>query len=219
MASKFCTYCNSNTNQKLVFETSKWHTQEVAFKNEKDDLSESAWTIKNVKEEVFQCLGCERIHIYYTEEVPNKDPNYEPLTYQTPKKIERAQPSWIKDINLDYFEVLGEMYSNYNHSNFISFAILCRTLIDTILTDTLGDIGGFEKKMNQYKSDGHITNSQYDILNFLVNAGNASAHRAFKPSKEISESLLDIVEHTLKESVLNKKSKKYTDDIPARKAK
>ena len=36
MASKFCTFCNADTNQKLVFEPSKWHTQEVAFKKEKD---------------------------------------------------------------------------------------------------------------------------------------------------------------------------------------
>ncbi|ESS73747.1 hypothetical protein MGMO_11c00540 [Methyloglobulus morosus KoM1] len=213
---KFCTYCDANTVQKMVFETSKWHVHEVAFKKEKTDLSESTYTLKEITEQVCQCLGCERIHIYYTEEIPTSDPKYKPHEYQVPKKLERVQPNWFKDINLDYFDLLGELYSNYNQGNYISFSICSRTLVDTILTESIGDIGGFAEKLTKFKSNGYITNTQYEILKFLVNSGNASAHRAYKPSKDIASNILDIVEHILKEDVLAKKSLKQVNEIPKR---
>jgi len=200
----------------MVFETSKWHVHEVAFKSEKDGLAESAFTVMNINEQVFQCLGCERIHIFYTETIPNKAPDYKPTEYQLPRKLERRQPSWLKDINLDYLELLGEIYSSYNSSNLISFSICCRTLIDGILTAKLGDIGGFEKKLAEYKNQGNITSSQQNVLNFLIESGNASAHRAYKPSSEIAENLIDIVEQLLKEQVLVKKSSILTNEIPKR---
>ena len=213
---KYCTYCNSSTKQKLVFKTSKFHVHEVAFKNEKDDLTKSAFTIMSIEEKVFQCLGCERIHIFYTEKTLNEDPDHKPNEYQLPRKLERCQPSWFKDINLDYFELLGEIYSNYNSNNLISFSICCRTLIDSIITSSVGDIGGFEKKLTAYKNKGNITSNQNNILTFLVESGNASAHRAYKPSTEIAESLIDIVEQILKEQVLVKKSSKLANEIPKR---
>ena len=192
---------------------------EVAFKKNKDDLAESVWTVTNITEQVFQCFGCERLHIFYREKSLNQDLHDEPIKYQLPKKVKRALPEWIKNTNIDYFELLSEIYSTYNNSNFISFSIVCRTLIDKILTDYLGDIGGFEKKLKQYKQQGHITKVQFEILTFLINSGNASAHRAYKPSEEISENLLDIIELILKENILHKKTQKHNNDIPKRKEK
>ncbi len=213
---KYCTYCDSSTRQNMVFDTSKWHVHEMAFKDQKDALSDSAFTVMNIQEQVFQCAGCERIHVFYTEKIVNSDPNYKPNEYQLPKALKRRQPTWFKDTNLDYFELLGEIYSNYNSNNLISFSICCRTLLDSILTSTLGDIGGFDKKLKEYKNKGSINGSQHSVLKFLVESGNASAHRAYKPSMEAAENLIDIVEQILKEQVLFKKSFKHSNEVPKR---
>ena len=213
---KYCTYCKDSTRQDLVFETSKWYTHEVCRKKEKDSLAESLWTVMNISEKVYQCKGCERIRIFYVEDIPSKDPEYVPKEYQLPKKLKHSQPNWFKDIHIDYFELLGEIYSNLNNENYISFAICCRTLVDTILTDKIGDIGGFERKLNEYKSQDFITNTQKEILKFLINVGNASAHRAYKPSEDIATTLLETVEYILKQEVLVKKAQRFDEEIPSR---
>ncbi len=213
---KYCTYCNTQTNQKLVFKASKFTPIEVAFKKEKDDLAKTLFTIGVVIEQVFQCLGCERLHIFYTERQLKDDKNFKDNEYQLPKKVERNLPKWLVNINIDFFDLVSEIYSNFNNSHYISFSIASRTLLDVILTETLGDIGGFDKKLNKFLSEGHVTKNQYNVLSFLVNCGNASVHRAYKPTKEVATNILDIIEQLLKEKVLIKQAQAQDPSIPSR---
>lgn len=213
----YCTYCKADTNHKVVASHSKWYPREGYLKKDKDSLAlKEAYTVYNLTESVYQCLGCNKFHIYYKEIHPC-DPSIEEIEYQVPIKREREQPKWFKHVNVDHISILGEIYHNYNYKNFISFSICCRTFIDKLLTDALGDIGGFEKKMRKYQENGFITDNQANILNFLVQAGNASAHRAYVPSKEVAEALLDTIEFLVKEKIISKKTNQYQSDIPSRK--
>lgn len=212
----YCTYCKTKTNQKIIASHSEWYPREGYLKEEKDSLaSKEAYTVFHLTETVCQCLGCNKFHIFYKEVHPC-DLSIGEIEYQVPIKRERAQPKWLKHVNVEHLCILGEIYDNYNHKNFISFSICCRTLIDMILTDTLGDIGGFEKKVKEFKNRGLITEKQSSILDFLIDAGHASAHRYYAPSKEVAEALLDTVEFLVNEKIIDKKSEHYKSHIPSR---
>lgn len=128
----------------------------------------------------------------------------------------RRQPEWTRHVNIDYLPILGKIFHNYNNENYISFSIACRTLVDMLLSDLLGDIGGFERKVKVCIESGHVTAAQATILDFLIEVGHASAHRGFSPAKEVSEAVLDTLEFLLSERVVSKKAAKYGSDIPAR---
>jgi hypothetical protein len=212
----YCTYCNVKTSFEKIAEFGEWKAVEGYFKEKPNSLAEKeAFTVVFLKEEVRKCLGCDRFHIYCTESTPGMNEN-DIKKYRFPKIIKRPQPKWIKHLNIEYFQLLGEIYDNFNRDNFISFSICCRTIVDKILTSALGDIGGFEKKLKKYKEAGHLTESQLSTLKLLIESGNASAHRAFSPSSEICEAILDILEVLLQDKVNTNKAKVYADKIPKR---
>ncbi|AEE87407.1 hypothetical protein FNFX1_1021 [Francisella cf. novicida Fx1] len=191
--------------------------QEVCMKEDKDALAKSAYTLFLRQETTCKCNGCERLHIYIKEIFPSIADNKKNIKeYQYPSKLTRKQPNWIKHINIDYLQLVGEVYSAYNRESFILFSMGCRTIMDRILNDVIGDIGGFAKKLGKFKDDGHISIKQFDYLKFLIDAGNASAHRAFQPSENLARILLDIIEQILKDNILGKEVLSEADNIPQR---
>lgn len=214
--SKYCTYCNRETKQTLLHENQEWVPREVPYKEDKKGITKSVWTPVSVTESVFQCNGCSHFHIFIREWADPSTPIIE-REWHYPQKVNRPQPNWIKDVDIDLYELLGEIYSNFNNDNFISFSICCRTLLDKLLTEDLGDIGGFQKKLDAFHQGGHITETQKNTLAVLIEAGNASAHRGFKTDPELSQVILDVVEHILKEPVNAQRAALHSQNIPNRK--
>lgn len=212
----FCTHCGSETNQEEIVSHEKWYPRAGFIKSEKDGLADKeAYTVYQLTERVMRCKGCDRFHIFYTERTP-ANPEDHVVSYQVPRPMDRRQPEWMRHVNIDYLPLLGEIFHNYNNENYISFSIACRTLVDMFLTDLLGDIGGFERKVKVCVEKGNVTAAQASILEFLIEAGHASAHRGFSPTREISEAVLDTLEFLLRERVVSKKAAKYGPKIPTR---
>lgn len=198
-----------------MHENHEWVPREVAYKQDKKGITKSVWTPVFVAERVFQCNGCSHIHLFIQEWTDTSTPMPE-REWHYPQKVNRPQPNWFKDVDMGLYELLGEIYSNLNNGNLISFSICCRTLIDKLLTEAIGDNGGFQQKLDTYFGAGHITESQKDALAVIIEAGNASAHRGFKTDPELSQVILDIVEHILKESVNTQRAKLHAQNIPKR---
>jgi hypothetical protein len=212
----FCTYCNLNTSFENVAEFGEWKTVEGYFKEKPDSLAlREAYTVVYIKEEVRRCLGCERFHIYGTESTPATNDS-DVKKYRYPHPLKRPEPKWVKHVDISYFQLLSEIYDNYNRDNFISFSICCRTLVDKILTVTIGDIGGFDKKLKAFKSNGYITESQLSTLSLLIEAGNASAHRAYSPDNELCEAIINILEFLLQDKINTNIAQEYENKIPKR---
>jgi hypothetical protein len=70
-------------------------------------------------------------------------------------------------------------------------------LLDRAMVLRVGDRGGFAQKLNYMVDQGYISENERDILEAITDAGNASAHRAYTPSKETLNDILDVTESFL----------------------
>ncbi|MEE9128813.1 MAG: DUF4145 domain-containing protein [Phycisphaerales bacterium] len=96
-------------------------------------------------------------------------------------------------------------------------AMGARALIDLMLTDMLGDIGGFQRKLAQAVKDGMITPLQKTVITTAVEVGHAASHRGFIPTIEQLEDVLEIVEHALKDRyVIQAPSDRLKGAVPRR---
>lgn len=92
-----------------------------------------------------------------------------------------------------------------------------RAIVDVVLTDKLGDAGGFGQKLKKAKDEGWITESHFKVLDAAIEAGNAAAHRAYKPDIKQLNLVLDIVEHLIQSlHVLEASAQRISAKTPPR---
>jgi hypothetical protein len=91
-----------------------------------------------------------------------------------------------------------------------------RTLVDMFMTRHVGDIGGFEAKLSELVDKGYLSTRNKDILAAAIEAGNAAAHRGYKPEKSDVERVIDIVENMLQFDVLDASAKALRSSTPPR---
>ena len=92
-----------------------------------------------------------------------------------------------------------------------------RALLDDILNDWVGDLGGFEYKLTHAVGKGIITQGQRDTIVVALEAGHAASHRGFTPTTQQLWLVLDIVEHALNDRyIIPDTSRILAGDIPQR---
>ena len=161
--------------------------------------------------EILECRGCHGVtvrHTYWFSEWDYVETN--PVTGEPrlvrgdkvtvwPAPTKRVKPTWIErleDENLR--EVLDELYQALNSGMVMLATIGTRTLLDRAMTLCVGDQpGGFNVKIDLMKDEGFIGDTEKDILTVIVDAGSASAHRAFSPNPDILETIIATVENFL----------------------
>lgn len=156
---------------------------------------------------VVECCGCENIALvkktHFSEHYNYfKDPSngkqyreelwdeeiYPPVTY-------RASPPWFDDLPDDTLrEISGEIYKSLQSGSHYLATFGSRTLIDRLMVLTVGDKGNFPRGLQALQDEGKLSPQERDILNPVVEAGNAAAHRGWAPSKEQLAVILDTVE-------------------------
>lgn len=93
-----------------------------------------------------------------------------------------------------------------------------RAAIDQICNDTVGDVGGFGKKLDKLESEGHITSRNKGILKNTLELCHASAHRAHSPSDNQVQATYQVVKHLINEIyVLDSAAKDLAASAPKRK--
>lgn len=147
-----------------------------------------------------QCRGCENVslrrrHIGLGEREESVD--------YFPPAVSRRLPAWLSGVSffdwdgpkMRIRELLREVYSAlYSGSNRLAM-MGARAVVDIALTDKLGDIGGFGQKLDGAEKKGWVTPAHRKVLATAIDAGNAVAHRGYRPEKKHLDLVLDIVEH------------------------
>jgi len=123
------------------------------------------------------------------------------------------EKKWSFDLPKDDLLLFFEVISAYEKGLFILALSGIRTLIDRYLVKKVGDIGGFERKL---KEDKHISKTQYEILNTIIEGGNASNHRGFRPEEEMVKTFLDVVEDIISLDYKTKQFNEFKEQIPKR---
>lgn len=147
-----------------------------------------------------QCRGCESVSLRRVWEASYAEENS--VDY-FPPAVSRARPTWMSGIRWWGFdgarkeirELLGEVYSSVYSGNMRLAMMGARGVLDVALTDKLGDIGGFNKKLEEATAKQWITPAHLAVLSAAIDAGHAATHRAYKPDQSQMLLVLDVVEH------------------------
>lgn len=134
-----------------------------------------------------------------------------------PPKQCRVEPDWAGQLPEQFQLLVREIYTALNAECLSLSAMGARTLIDLMLSDMLGDVGGFETKLKKAVTGGLLTPGQTQTITAAVEAGHAASHRGFLPTVDLLFDVFDIVEHALKDRyVLTKASHRLGTSIPLR---
>lgn len=116
--------------------------------------------------------------------------------------------------------MLAEIYAALDIEAYTLVAIGIRTVIDVLASKTVGDVGGFNQKLDALERDGWLSRLDKKRIQIVVDAGSAAAHRGFRASPSDVEHMLDSVEHLLRSRyVLDTQAKALKRAIPKRRPK
>lgn len=136
---------------------------------------------------------------------------YPPVTY-------RAPPTWFEDVpDPTLRQISEEIYKSLQtESNYLA-TFGSRTLIDRLILLTVGDKGNFVAGLNALQDEGKISQHERDILQPVIQAGHAAAHRGWAPTREQLTTILDTVEGLIRRLlVLPKLAEELEGAVPGR---
>lgn len=179
---------------------------------------------------IIECCGCENLELVkltlFSEDVtyfdnletgePESDAKWEeviypPVTYRTPKP-------WFEDVPDPTLRAIShEIYSSLQTGSHYLATFGSRTLIDRLIVLTVGDKGNFARGLVALKDEGKISQHESEILEPVIQAGHAAAHRGWAPTKEQLAIILDTVEGLIHRLlVLPKLAEELEEAVPAR---
>ncbi len=176
-----------------------------------------------------KCGGCDGISLRHDSWQDGEwDEDGEPLVRTTyyPPAISRELPNWLfnlkGNLNFDPDEpirgLLREIYAAL-HNNSRRLAVMgLRALLEHVMTDIVGPRNTFKELTLAFAYDGYLSPKQKEILETILSAGHAATHRAYNPSREDLEALLDLSESIIETIYVHgRQAKKLDARIPPRK--
>lgn len=197
-----CNDCLQTTKHLVVAE----HIQRVE-EEEYDSWFQKTWTM-------LECCGCGNVRLRERAECPEWSGTPD---WFYPPNVSRQAPKWHDKLPKGYSELLREIYSALQADSRTLVMMGARTLIDMFITEKVGDVGGFSKKLEMLVERGYLSAFNRDILDAALQAGHAASHRGHKPTEEEVIQVIDIVENLLQSLVLQKAAKSLRKSTPKRK--
>ncbi len=151
--------------------------------------------------QIIQCAGCDQIK--FRSKSTDSESWDEECSYYSriklyPPAIQRELPEWHDEIALPgLYQVMQETYTALQNDSYILATVGIRTIIDLVITDKIGDVGGFQTKLKELVKRKIINEDEKDIINYVIELGNASAHRAYHPDSKVVTPAIDIIEAIL----------------------
>ncbi len=106
-------------------------------------------------------------------------------------------PKWTQDLEESVMLLFWEVYTAITMKLPALALMGIRAIVDDFATRSVGDIGGFEKKLKALLDTGIINTVQHSHLSAVVEAGNAASHRGHRPSLSHVSLCMEIVESLL----------------------
>lgn len=166
---------------------------------------------------LLECCGCETICLRQTyNDHTAPDAIQEPRYFPPP--LSRRRPKWMGLIPPKMSSLLSEVYTALASDGRRLAMMGARTVVDMIMTDKVGDIGSFQKKLERLESDGVISRTNRQYLASALDAGSAAAHRGHFPTAEAVDLVMDIIENLLEATyVLPSAAEQLKRETPPRK--
>ncbi|MHA3115273.1 DUF4145 domain-containing protein [Acinetobacter sp. ANC 4635] len=240
---KICWSCNHDTPQKRIYLKVFPRPVEGFFK---DKLSEKATSFWSLAIEIYQFCECKKcgapiLHIdeylhpqglklnteeifeifnSISTEVKNKGYSDEykrkSLSFPNFNNNSLKNKKWSFNLPEDDMLLFFEVITAWDKGLYILSLSGIRTLIDRYMVKLVGDIGGFKTKLKKMLEENHINKKQYELLDIVIEAGNAAGHRGFKPDKDMLDNLLHVVEDIISLEYKTMDFSHYSEIIPQR---
>lgn len=181
---------------------------------------------------ILRCPACETIQLQiassFSEDYDyDEDANGAPiLRYNEsysywPPLAQRRKPEWLNSIeNQDPLlgSILTEVYHALDNNMPIAAATTMRTAFDQVTKLLKIDPAiTFGEKLQELVQRGEVAAKDREVLEPLVEAGNAAAHRGWTPTAEQLTTMVLILEALVHRTlILNKKAKALKKHTPAR---
>jgi hypothetical protein len=146
---------------------------------------------------VLRCIRCSdvRFSIEQKHDV-HGDTWFEAIISYPPAPF-MDRPAWMGQLKSDYQEILQSAYKALDHHLFMLSSIGFRTVLDKIICAQIGDIGTFAQKTEQLVKLGVVDADRKEVLDTVIEAGNASAHRGFNPDEILARDIATLAEHVI----------------------
>jgi Domain of unknown function (DUF4145) len=191
------------------------------------------------KYRILVCRGCDSV--YFQVEALWLEPDYlihDPETVlptrrmrHFPSPITRDLPNWAQTFESEkllaelgigdtgqLWLLFDDIYDCLNANLTIPAAIAIRTTFDKATEFLAIDTNlSFDKKLNALFDLGKISEDEREILQILVDAGSAAAHRGWRPSATNLDTLIDLIENFLYRTfVLTEAARELKGSVPPR---
>lgn len=162
---------------------------------------------------ILRCRGCETI-FYQKSSVFSEDLDYftNPVTgeqevrpieriFHYPEPVRYQKPHWADTLgslmftDRELMDLLDDVYGALNADLRVPAAIAIRTTFEAASTRVGIDPNQtFKEKLKELQSNGQIGPEEHKTLSVLIDAGNAAAHRGWKPTPAELKLLICILE-------------------------
>jgi hypothetical protein len=124
-----------------------------------------------------------------------------------PVQAVRQARQWLQHLPSDLQALLAEVYAAQESQLWILAVMGVRAAIDMTCNQLVGDVGGFDQKLQKLRSSGHVSEKQLEVLQAVVELGHASSHRGHVPAADDVGDVLDILERLLKAQYIDPRTK------------
>ena len=168
---------------------------------------------------ILQCRGCDTVfartvstnsedYENYYEHDGSTGTTYNETVSYWPALTKRNYPEWMTEVGIDADQVgklneaLLELYTALNSDLYILAGIGLRTSFDVAacLFENIEENMSFQEKLDSLEKDGKIKSQDKVRLATLIEVGNASAHRGWKPTAEYLNTMMDVLESFIYET-------------------
>jgi len=148
---------------------------------------------------VLQCRGCEEVILrrtFHYLEASGYPPGGWDVRYFPPATF-RKSPEWHEKLPEEFRSLLYELYRSLDDESLRLPLMGARTLVDMLMLEKVGDIGGFKAKLKKLEEDGYVSSHGREVLEAALEIGSAATHRGHAASISEVQAVMDIVENML----------------------
>lgn len=183
-----CPKCGSNRNANVIgTATEQWDDKIQVSKTESYDL----YGYETYR--LLKCCGCDTAYIQREAWFSEGD---DAVITHWPSPARRQRPNWLTDLNDTTLRcLLEEVYGALDADFRVLAAIGARTVLDrTMVLNGAEESSMFPQKLAKLQEKNVLSEHEKELLEPLINAGSAAAHRAWKPTSDQLNTIMSVIE-------------------------
>ena len=162
---------------------------------------------------MLECGGCQSISLRVDELLGGA--LFSTTFY--PPRVQRNKPPWSRDLPIQLQSLLTEIYAALADDSRKLAVMGARTILDIVMGQKVGRLGTFQSRLEALEAKGLIGRANREILRAALEARSAAAQKAYAPTSDILNEIMDIIENLLQAIYISPKSlKKIKRSTPRR---